>query len=178
MEEVNMNISKMVSDTVNLYRQLDAKNQKIWKPGTHVSSSYVSLNIHMSELAKSSGMLKTDITVPSGNRDYQLENYVKTLRDFLLIANLQSWTDIINVDEQTLNKLSAMKKTDDLNSLYLSMLNMLLKSYYEKSKIGYKHAWTLFLKFGIVDLGFQAEEITDKFDEMIQNDLNTVLDNH
>lgn len=173
-----MNLPEMSAKTINLYRQIDAKKQNIWQDNKHITSALVALDIHLSDLAKISGLDVIGLeNVSQSSHQRKLDYYLLVLQDFLLLANLLNWSDTLEVSDEFFDKVSALKK-DNQNQimiLYLSLKNMLLKGYYEKNKTYLKHAWKLFLKWGIVDLGFNTSEINDEFLNKIQEELNQTL---
>ncbi|CAJ2234823.1 hypothetical protein BGL41_00475 [Fructilactobacillus sanfranciscensis] len=172
-----MNIETMCKQTVNLYRQYDAKRQFIWKDTEHLSSILVSLNIHLGQLAEVCGLDYTKIDgITDSSKELRLEKLVVVMQDFILLSTICNWTDKLSISEKETKRLTILPKDDknQLNILYLSIENMLLKSFYEKDVIAFCHAWILFLKWGKTDLNFTENEIQVAFQKKIEKDLKLI----
>lgn len=98
------------------------------------------------------------------------------MQDFILLSTICNWTDELSISEKETKRLTILPKDDknQLNILYLSIENMLLKSFYEKDVIAFRHAWILFLKWGKTDLNFTENEIQVAFQKKIEKDLKLI----
>lgn len=167
----------MSDQTINLYRKFDAKHRFIWKDNQHLSSVLVSIDIHLGQLAEVCGLDYTKIDgITDSTRELRLKRLIVVMRDFILLSSLCNWTDKLAISEKETKRLNILPKDDknQLQILYLSIENMLLKSFYEKDVIAFRHAWILLIKWGTTDLDFTDTEIQIAYQEKIEKDLKLI----
>ncbi|WP_429970971.1 hypothetical protein ACQW5G_08190 [Fructilactobacillus sp. Tb1] len=172
-----MNIEAMCNQTINLYRKLDTKRQLVWKENQHLPAVMVSLNIHLGELAELCGLDDTKIDgITSSTKEERLNAFVVVMRDFILISSICNWNDKLRLSEDETKRLAILNKDDksQLDTLFLSIQNMLLKAYYEKNDTSFRHAWVLLFKWAETDFGFTDAEIQTAFLEKIEKDLKLI----
>ncbi len=92
-----------------------------------------------------------------------LQAYCNALQAFLQIANERKWTYKMLVDDELLAQIEQKWASQSLNTVYLILEQQLNKSYFENNQAAFVHAWHIFLKFGLVDLGFTADEIEAQY---------------
>lgn len=92
-----------------------------------------------------------------------LQAYCNALQAFLQIANERKWTYKMLVDDELLAQIEQKWASQSLNTVYLILEQQLNKSYFENNQAAFVHAWHIFLKFGLVDLGFTAGEIEAQY---------------
>lgn len=172
-----MNIEEMCNQTINLYRQLDSKKQIIWKGNNHLAAVLVSLDIHLGSLAEVCGLDDTKIDgITESSNDLRLEKLIVVIRDFILLSSICNWNDNLSLSEKEEQRLSILTKDNksQLDVLYLSIKNMLLKAYYQKDEIAFHHAWVLLMKWAKTDLNFTNLDLQTAFKQKIEKDANLI----
>lgn len=167
----------MCNQTISLYRKLDVHHQLIWKNEEHLTAALVSLDIHLGELAEFCGLDYTKIPgLSESTKEIRLEKLVLVMRDFLLVSSICNWNDKLNLTEKENKRLSMLNKDskNQLGVLYLSMKNMLLKAFYQKDEIAFRHAWVLLMKWAKTDLTFTDSELQTAFTKQFEKDLNLI----
>lgn len=166
----------MLAASVELNRQIEMKRQLVWQPDHRLANAFVALDVELSEMANTSEWFKVWKT-HRGKQDEGLTSratllneYVDAMDFFLLIANLKNWNKIIVDSQSELTTITAKKAEEFLDKQYLILKQMIFKTYFAHSESSYKHAWHLFLKFGLVDFGFTTDEIQVAF--FAKNEVN------
>ncbi|WP_413627252.1 hypothetical protein R4B61_05405 [Fructilactobacillus vespulae] len=168
-----MNFNELNDMTVNLYRQFEAKKQMVWKDNHHLLSIVTSLDIHLGELAVSSRLDDTKInSAVKLDSERQIDAAIGVLKDFFLMASICNWTDIFELSEKEQKRLQILPVDDKakLDTLYLSIKNMILKSFYEKDKTSFRHGWILFYKWIFSDLKFDETGFEKDFQEKVKKE--------
>lgn len=99
----------------------------------------------------------------NAERKQLLTNYCHTLQVFLQIANERKWTYKMLIDDEKKQAITNKWASQSLNVVYLIIGQQLNKSYFENKMDNFVHAWHIFLKLGIVDLGFTWAEIETSY---------------
>lgn len=167
----------MCNQTINLYRQLDAKQQLIWKGKDHLTAVLVSMDIHLGDLAEVCGLDYTKIPgLADSTKDIRLDKLTLVIRDFFLLSSICNWNDKLKLTEKEIKRLSQLNEDSrhQLMVLYLSMKNMLLKAFYQKDGIAFRHAWILLMKWAKTDLRFTDAELETAFNQKNEKDLHLI----
>ncbi|MBW1605650.1 2-deoxyuridine 5-triphosphate nucleotidohydrolase [Lactobacillus sp. Sy-1] len=162
-----MDFQVMLVNAVNYYRQFEQQNQLQYLPETRFKNAFVELDVSFAELAKMIGWYIPKADRKSFSSVELLAQYARVLRSFLLVANLRNWNRNVLVDADELDKLSRQFTKTDFSKLYLATKNMLFAAYFKHSQTDFNHAWKLFLKLGLADLHFSADDINAEFNRQI-----------
>lgn len=160
-----MDLQKMLEKSVNASRQVEFNQQIRWTNDNRLQNTYVALDAALADIANGVGWFKVWQKNSGFSHKDVLIDYVNSLNYYLLIANLKNWNQTIFDSQAKLKRISSLKREEILNKQYLAIKQTLLSSYFKKDENSFKHSWTLFLKFGLVDLGFSEEEILAEFEK-------------
>ncbi|MHA8111051.1 2-deoxyuridine 5-triphosphate nucleotidohydrolase [Lactobacillaceae bacterium Melli_B4] len=162
-----MNGQDMLVKAVNYYRQYEQQHQLQYLPETRFKNAFVNLDLALAHLANEIGWTVAKADRPAVNTDELLNQYVRVIRAFLLVANLRNWNKVTLIDDDELTKLSLKVGQTDFSKSYLAIKNMLYAAYFKHSQTDFDHAWKLILKLGLADLGFQPNQISTAFDQQV-----------
>ncbi|USS93860.1 hypothetical protein M8332_03220 [Fructilactobacillus ixorae] len=156
--------------SLNYYQQLDVKNHTLWQQPRHQTAALVSLEVQLANFAQATGLETGVVDNPQlAPRATQLEQFTKCLRTFFLFANLLNWNELCRPTDEQLTRLSNLTP-DEPNTratLYLMVNRLVLTAYYEKQATAFQHAWSLFLKWGLVDSGFSISQLTTTLQQQV-----------
>ncbi|MHA8138417.1 2-deoxyuridine 5-triphosphate nucleotidohydrolase [Lactobacillaceae bacterium Scapto_B20] len=165
--EFTLNVQDMLVNAVNYYRQYEQKNQLQYLPETRFKNAFVNLDLALANLANDMGWTVASVDRPTVSNEELLNQYVKVIRAFLLMANLRNWNKVTLINDDELTKLSRKIGQTDLSKSYLAIKNMLYAAYFKHSQTDFDHAWKLILKLGLADLGFTTQAIAKAFDQQV-----------
>ncbi|MDN2453023.1 hypothetical protein [Lactobacillus sp. UCMA15818] len=150
---------KKLTDAVR-FRQIGHEyriEQRI--PANKLMNAYFELNYRIGELFKQTLVADKD----TGDSVETLDLYCEALIPFFQVANDKKWTYLLLVSDEELHELEGKWKTQSFAKIYLILQKMLNQSYFEHQSNSFQHAWHLFLKFGVVELGLSLNQIEECF---------------
>ncbi|MCI1632391.1 MAG: hypothetical protein LKJ22_01125 [Liquorilactobacillus nagelii] len=86
-------------------------------------------------------------------------NYQAALKSFLSVALICKWGYQLLIDESVEQRLLKQNAQSSTDQIYLTMVELLSKSYQQKSQTAFVHAWHIFIKFGIANLKIDLKNI-------------------
>lgn len=95
-----------------------------------------------------------------------LDDYCEGMRNFFAIANFKEWAYIMLISDEDLENIKSKWKSDSLSMVYLSIQQQIENCYFKRQPQGLVHAWHMYLKLGLIDLGFDAQQIEEHFVQM------------
>ncbi|EKK20711.1 hypothetical protein [Fructilactobacillus florum] len=171
-----MEFEKLQTAIINYYRTVDTKQQRAWGTGQHLAAALFDLDLNLADFAKTKRL--GGGSTNSGRTAKQA--YLEALKTFVLLATLLHWNQQIQLSSTGLAKIQQLPVDDNPKqiTLYLAIKNMLLKAYYQHDQDCFQHAWQLFLKWGLVDDGYQPEalvaellaQVTEKTAQMVNHE--------
>ncbi|WP_283678227.1 dUTP diphosphatase [Lentilactobacillus sp. Marseille-Q4993] len=171
-----MDLQNMLAASVYLNRMIESKKQLHWVQQSRVANAFVALDVELAEVANTSEWFKVWKTNRGKSdsdktpRETLLFEYVDAMDFFLLISNLKNWNHIVLNMQDEIDDIKQLRAEKNLDKQYLALKRMLFNSYFEKSESDFRHAFKLFLKFGLVDFGYAEDEIEKAF--MDKNEVN------
>ncbi|MDN7145045.1 hypothetical protein QS460_03780 [Liquorilactobacillus mali] len=128
-------------------------------PANKLMNAYFELNYCIGNLFKRS-VVADDIEKDS---EKILDLYCEALVPFFQVANHKKWTYLLLVSDEQQHELEGKWKTQSFAKIYLILQKLLNQSYFEHQPNAFQHAWHIFLKFGIVELGLPLNKVEERF---------------
>lgn len=165
-----MNLTDMIQMERSFDRDVIQDKKIRWSPEERLFNAYVSLDVELSELANTVEWFK----VWKENRGQKMEKgktheetvlseYVDAMSFFFNIANQNKWTYLLLISDEEMDGFAKKPMTMSLNKVFLSLKLMISKSLFSHKLEDFKHAWHLFIKFGLVDLNLSWKDIENEF---------------
>ncbi|MFT8493245.1 hypothetical protein [Liquorilactobacillus satsumensis] len=148
-----MDVKKML-DSARLQTELLVENTPISK---RPAALFCELNLDLAVLFNAYFEQKPAAFLP---------DFCKVTALFLRIANEKKWTYLLLLPDEKLTYLEQKPVSRFVADDYLIMQKLLNNSYFKRRSAAFVHAWHIFVKFGLVDLGFSAAEIQTAFLEI------------
>lgn len=165
---MKLDITKMLhsvidADWAESDRLADDDNAVLMGAEGHRDNIMTNIIISWSQCAQLAGW-------PRLRKDYQadqealLKTYCKCLNQMLLWAAKRQWTHLVVLDDngwQRIANSDVLTKPQDLNKQFLAVTRLLTDVQFSNSQDGYRHAWHIMLKLGLVDLKFTDHSVED-----------------
>ncbi|MFC6180919.1 dUTPase [Lactiplantibacillus daowaiensis] len=164
-----LDLTKLQQQSIRLDADITARQGIHWKPKDRLQNAMVSLDVELAEMANTSEWFKVwkihkgKADAGKTHRETLMNEYVDAMDFFFLVAAIQQWTHLMPMTPDELTDLTA-KPTTDLNKQYLAIKHLLYDAYFDHRQASYQHAWHVFLKIGLVEFGFDQDEIQAAFE--------------
>lgn len=94
------------------------------------------------------------------NKIENFTNYQAALKSFLSAALVCKWGYQLLIDEKVEQRLLKQNPKSSTDQIYLTIVELLSKSYQQKSQTAFVHAWHIFIKFGLTNLKVNFKKIS------------------
>ncbi|VDG19832.1 dUTPase [Lactiplantibacillus mudanjiangensis] len=163
-----LDLTKLQQQSIRLDADIAAKQGLHRRPQTRLQNAMVALDVELAEMANTSEWFKVwkihKGKADAGKTPHEtlLNEYVDAMDFFFLVAAIQQWTHLMPMTAEDLAEVASKPKTD-LDKQYLAIKHLLYNAYFDHRQESYKHAWHVFLKIGLVEFGFDQDEIQAAF---------------
>jgi hypothetical protein len=144
-----MDVRKMLS-LVQQAQLAQSKAQGEIDPQKRLPQEYAELQQKLAALF--ANLKQTDATTT-------FSDYQATLAAFLTIALNYKWGYQLLIDQKLEEKLNQQQLKVSTEQVYLTLVELLSRSYQEKNQAAFVHAWHIFIKFGLTDLKINFTKI-------------------
>ncbi|GEO73402.1 dUTPase [Levilactobacillus namurensis DSM 19117] len=173
-----LELAKLVQQSIALDEQITTERDIEMTRPHQIENAYVALDVELAEVANTSEWFKVWKThrgkADAGETPRQtlLTEYTDALDFFLLVAAKKTWTHLIMLTEEDLTGLAQSRPAKDPDQQYLILKRMLFNSHFAHRQDDFRHAWRLFLKWGMVDFGFSQDQIQAAYEAKRQVNLD------
>lgn len=179
-----LELAKLVQQSIALDEQI-TRDRDIEMTRPHqIENAYVALDVELAEVANTSEWFKVWKTHRGKADDGQtpketlLTEYTDAMDFFFLVAAKKTWTHLIMLTEEDLTTLEQSRAAKDPDQQYLILKRMLFNSHFAHRQEDFRHAWRLFLKWGLVDFGFSQDEMQAAYEAKRQVNLDRQAHNY
>ncbi|MGF2617754.1 dUTPase [Rossellomorea vietnamensis] len=191
-----MNLETMLERQQELDNRIIREKNLTWTSGEQFMNTLVALDVELSEFANNGRWFKVwsedqapRIKEPATawGAPYLnplLEEYADCVSFFLSLANQRGWQDHLYINGEAIEDVREEGFDGDLNGAYLEMKYYLFtiaaksdghKIFHEtlgitKDEFYFKSAWFIFISIGIIQYGFEWEDIYEAY--MKKNQIN------
>jgi dimeric dUTPase (all-alpha-NTP-PPase superfamily) len=188
-----MNIEKMLERQQVLDDRIEQEKQLTWNPKEKLRNTLVALDVELSEFANNGRWFKVwskdqepriKEPVTAWGEPYRnplLEEYADCVSFFISIANQMNWQEHLYIFEEAIEELREVGFQGGLNGCYLELKRFLtmigvevdkpqFMLTYTKHEYSFKSAWFLFIAIGMIQYGFEWEDIYEAY--MKKNEIN------
>ncbi len=158
-----LDLAKMLQTAIQRRNQFLYENDIAISSDETMRGNYVRLDVALAELANVMGWFELTTTPKTMNHEMVREAYLKAMDGFFQVAAKQTWSQLIVQSDNKLAALASARKAKSLSQQYLSMKQFLYDAFLKHEQPAFEHAWHLFLKLGLVDLGLDDEELEQAF---------------
>lgn len=165
-----INWTNLLHQIIDLELDVDDAKELEIGPEARKQTIFVALDVELSTMAKNNGWYDV-LDQPLKKTAAATESYLKALELLLLFSAKQQWTHLIVMDDQQwslIKRSQPTTKLTELNKQYLAIKHFLDDAYYNHRQESFRHAWHLFIKWGMIDQGLSSEEITTKYNDLIK----------
>lgn len=165
-----LDITRLLQDAIYSDNRVFEKRDLLLGPDTHIQEILVQFDRVLAKLY----VPDTNYNLfNGGQREYNeiVRDYVLGLHWMLLFAARKQWTHLVVISKADYERLinsDKCTKLADLDRQYLTIKHFILSSFYTHSQDNYKHAWHLFLKYGLVDLGIDPGKIEEVHSRIVE----------
>lgn len=152
----------MLQRSIQKKNQLWAQQDVALSPKEALRRDYENAEEAISGLVSVVGWNQIPVTQEAA-QDEILTAYVAVLEAFFQVAARQTWSHLVVMSPASQEKLVAKKPAQSKNQQVLALRQFLLKSYFERQQSAFTHSWHLVLKWGLVDLALEDQEIENHF---------------
>lgn len=165
-----INWTELLHQVIDLELDVDDAQELTIGPEARKQTLFVALDVELAKIAENNGWYQV-LDRPGSDQQAVESSYLRALELFLLFSAKKQWTHLIVMDDQQwqlINRAQATTKLADLNKQYLAIKHFLNDAYYNHRQESFRHAWHLLIKWGMVDLHFTADQITNGYQELIK----------
>lgn len=166
-----LDISKLLQDAIYLDNQLIDKRDLMLGPEGHLREIMVRLDQALAACYQP--QFNYGLTTKSElSHDNEIKAYVVALQWMLIFSARKQWTHLVvmkKADYQRLLDAKASDKATIADQQYLAIKQFMFSAYSTHQQEYYRHAWHLFLKWGLVDLKISEEEIMKAHDQLVDS---------
>lgn len=163
MLSVALDLANMLQTAIQRRNQFLYENDIAISSDETMRGNYVRLDVALAELANAMGWFELTTTPKTADEETLRNAYLKAMDGFFQVAAKQTWSQLIVQSDDKLAALTSARKAKSLSQQYLSMKQFLYDAFLKHEQPAFEHAWHLFLKLGLVDLGFAGEELEQAF---------------
>ncbi|PWG00938.1 hypothetical protein [Levilactobacillus bambusae] len=157
-----LDLAKMLQQTIIADNAFKANHQVTLSGQQGKERAYVQCDTALANL-RSTADLSNEANVSEIS-----QRYAAGLIGFLLIAAKQTWSQVIVMKPDDYQRLLKTKVSSDWDEHYLITKRLIFNSYFEHRQDDFRHAWRLYLKFGLVDLKLSETAIREAFEAQME----------
>jgi hypothetical protein len=166
-----LDITKLLQDAIYLDNQLIDKRDLLLGPDGHLKEIMVRLDQALAHCYQSQfdyGLVKQEPLT----HDELVDAYTVALQWMLIFSARKQWTHLVVMDKDVYQRLLAADPVDKgtvADQQYLAIKQFMFSAYTTHQQDDYRHAWHLFLKWGLVDLKLTEKEIMKAHDHLVSS---------
>ncbi len=166
-----LDITKLLQDAIYLDNQLIDQRDLLLGPEGHLREIMVRFDQAMAKCYQPGfnyGLTQHD----SLTHDELVKNYTVALQWMLIFSARKQWTHLVvmkKADYERLVGADPVDKATTADQQYLAIKKFMFSAYTTHQQDYYRHAWHLFLKWGLVDLQLSEKEIMQSHDQLVSS---------
>ena len=179
-----LELAKLVRQSIALDEQITRDRDIEMSRQQQIENAYVALDVELAEVANTSEWFKVWKThrgkADAGQTPMEtlLTEYTDAMDFFFLVSAKKTWTHLIMLKEEDLTTLEKSRPDKALDQQYLILKRMLFNSHFAHRQEDFRHAWRLFLKWGLADFGFTQDQIQAAYEAKRQINLERQANNY
>ena len=166
-----LDITKLLQDAIYLDNQLIDKRDLLLGPEGHLREIMVRLDQSLTSCYQSKfdyGLVKHQALTHTE----LLQAYTVAMQWMLIFSARNQWTHLVVMDKDAFQRIIAADPADKAtvaDQQYLAIKQFMFSAYTTHQQDYYRHAWHLFLKWGLVDLQLEENEIMQAHDQLVSS---------
>lgn len=160
---MTLDLADLLQTAIQRRNEFNYEHKVAVSPEEGLRVDYVALNVSLAHLSDLMGWFKLGQERATVSNEELLQAYVEVLDHTFQVAARQTWSHLIVMKPEELEKLKQKRTAKSLSQQYLSISHFLDQSFIERQQVAFRHAWHLILKLGLVDLNFTEDQIQDAY---------------
>ena len=169
-----LDITKLLQDAIYLDNQLIDQRDLLLGPEGHLREIMVQFDQSLARCYEPQFNYGLEAHQPLSHQEI-IKAYTVALQWMLIFSARKQWTHVVEMDKEEYRRLVCTDPCDKAtveDQQYLAIKQFMYSAYTTHQQDFYRHAWHLFLKWGLVDLKLSADEIMTAHEQLVDSLLN------
>ncbi|MFC6255357.1 hypothetical protein ACFP1H_12260 [Secundilactobacillus hailunensis] len=160
---MTLDLANLLQTAIQRRNQYNYEHQVAVGPEEGLRVDYVALSVSLARLSDLMGWFKLGQKKPDVSSEDLLKAYIEVIDHTFQVAARQTWSHLIVMKPEDLDKLAHKAPAKSLSQQYLAISHFLDQSFFDRQQAAFRHAWHLILKLGLVDLKLTETQIQDAY---------------